>query len=152
MRQIIEKMMEAAKACAEDPYGNREPEWFIGAMSNTAPVFQTRFSEDHSRSSNGGAYHEYVRFIQTGTGVRMEGKSSYEDSDYEEEGFWPSALDNAALCRLANLACLKIKVEMAPPPIDDIKTVRRRVEDALRKTATANDLLAVASLLNVKTE
>lgn len=32
------------------------------------------------------------------------------------------------------------------------KTIRRRIEDALRKTATSDDLIAIAELLGVKTE
>jgi len=34
---------------------------------------------------------------------------------------------------------------------DEVKKIRRRIEDALRKTATPEQIVKIASLLNVRT-
>ncbi len=148
---LFQMMVEAAKNCIDDEYGPRKAEYSRSLADPSGIVFTTRFSRDPSRSDNGGEYYEYRRFIPLGFGTRVEERSSYEGSSYEEIGFFSVILSTAGLCRMADLACLRATAAAMPPEID-IKKVRRRVEDALRKTATDEDVLAVAALLGVKSD
>ena len=69
----------------------------------------------------------------------------------DEPTIYNVALSQAGLERLAELATKRVSAQLASKPIDLIK-IRRRVEDALRKTADGDDLIAIAGLLGVKTE
>jgi len=149
LKKLYGAMFLSAMAGAIDENGPREATWEASTAIFGAVVFTTVYSRDPSRSNNGGEYFQYIRFANVpGGGVREEKRSSYEDADWVEENFYPVALTN--LGRLAKLVCLAVNLSLAPKAIDTTK-VRRRVEDALRKTASADDLLAVAGLLGVKT-
>jgi hypothetical protein len=150
MKKLFESILADLRTCASDEHGPHRPEWERSGRYPDGIVITTGWSRDPSRSNNGGEYYEYSRYrpIEDGRVIR-ETSSSYEDADWELKEIY--GLSGEALPHLADLACQRILAENAPKPIDLVK-VRRRVEDALRKTASAEDLLAIAGLLGVKVE
>ncbi len=150
MKKIFESILADLRDCARDEYGPHRPEWERSERFPEGIVITTGWSRDPSRSNNGGEYYTYSRYrpIEDGR-VIHETRSSYEDADWKLEEIY--GLSGDALSNLADLACQRILAENAPKPVDRVK-VRRRVEDALRKTASAEDLLAIAGLLGVKVE
>lgn len=68
-------------------------------------------------------------------------------------------MEASRIAAQAELAVKKVMAELIPTEIrgrkrywHDVIKIRRRVEDALRKTASEAEILAIAVLLGVKTE
>lgn len=156
MKRLMESMINDLRHCRDDEYGPHRPEY--GIATNCAnPDFDGTvrisigFSKDPSRSNNGGEYFFYSRYrwIEDGRLIR-ETTSSYEDASWEIDWDLPGILvSKDTLARCAELARLRVLAEKAPRMVDWPKT-RRRVEDALRKYTSNEDLAAIAALLGVK--
>ena len=149
MKNLFSSIYTDLRDCAQDDYGPHAPRWEHSERYPTGIVITTRWSRDPSRSNNGGEYFMYSRYrpLEDGRVIHETG-SSYEDADWEMEEIF--GLSSDSLERIAELARLRILAEDAPPPIADQKVLRRRIEDALRKTSSINDLVAVATMLGVK--
>ena len=85
--------------------------------------------------------------IRTRFADRPDGEGRFP-TPAEAEGICPRCLraERLAMDRRSEF----IRGGFGPPP--DLTKIRRRCEDALRKTATPEKLLRVAALLGVKTE
>ena len=113
--------------------------------------WETYTPRDRSRCNNGGDYYEWTRFwIGTTGSVWSYEISSYEDAESQGEQEYDVLLTWDGLNRLAEMAVRRVEAENTPCPLD-IGKVRRRIEDALRKTAGRDDILAIAGLLGVDT-
>lgn len=152
MKELMHQMVNDLRDCARDDYGPHGPEFYPSdnrsAGENLSVTVQ--WSRDPARSNNGGEYYEDRRyFVGPNGSVHSYLVSSYEDADPEDWTDHGVALSLAGIGRCLKLASERVLAELAPKPIDSQK-VRRRVEDALRKTATDDDIVAVAGLLGVK--
>ncbi len=161
LKELSERLQADLMACATDPHGPHVPQWERRVFSSydrteewkpgKGVVITVEYSRDPSRSHDGGEYYHYARYLFCDGGVSREGTSSCEIDDREPESeIFAVALSQEGLERLADLVAKRVTAELVPEPIDLTK-VRRRVEDALRKTATGEDLVAIAGLLGVKT-
>ena len=154
LQKLMSDLVEASRDSSRDENGDGIPGFFYfkaGRGGLETLSFQTRTPRDWNHSHNGGDYAEWIRFYPSPLGVSSYEISSYEDADPRNREDYGVILDLEGLRRLATLAVERVLAEMKPKPIDPAK-VRRRVEDALRKTATDADILAIAGLLGVKTE
>lgn len=83
------------------------------------------------------------------TGYRGRGKYFYFDKGWRHYMFlhpFPTQEEAEGFRRVVRNTVEKMIV------MNHIKKLRRRIEDALRKTATESELLTIAELLGVKTE
>ena len=160
---LITAMMSDLRDCANDPYGNQKPEWSPRLRRSLPPKFETRkagvvvtttFSRDTRRMNNGGRYEHYASYRPVPGGIARYTVTSYEDDTPELDRVFPLALSQEGLERAATLAAARVAAELSPPEgnLDDLRRLRRRVEDALRKTARPADIEAIAAMLGVKTE
>lgn len=153
MKKLITQMIEDLRDCAKDPHGPHRPEFYESrnALAGKNWSVTVIYSRDPSRSNNGGEYYEDRRYYIGPSGsvcsYLISSCDSSDETDWTDHGV---VLSFRGLERALELAACRVMAEMAPPPVEDIKKIRRRVEDALRKTAAAEDVLAVAGLLSVK--
>lgn len=135
------------------------------------PRFKRVVIEDFSgyeagRSSNGGAYGFRQTYTPDGPGTYTVRHWTTADFQYCEYcGAWgecgcgdiPQSITEAELLGLIANAeqdrseGISVEVEPNDDP-DYFRTIRRRIEDALRKTAKPEDLIRIAGMLGVKTE
>jgi hypothetical protein len=154
LQKLMSDLVESARDSARDENGDGIPGFFYfkaGSDGLETVSFQTRTPRDWNHSHNGGDYAEWVRFYPSPIGVGSYEISSYEDADPRNREDYGVLLDLEGVRRLATLAVERVMTELKPSPFNMVK-VRRRVEDALRKTAGEADILAIAGLLGVKTE
>ncbi|MBU4143036.1 hypothetical protein KJ590_03495 [Patescibacteria group bacterium] len=158
LQNLTRDLQTDLMSCATDPYGPLAPQWerrvfsHGGLFPGGGIVITTGWSRDPSRSCNGGEYYDYARYRFCDGGISREETSSCEiDERVPKSEIYNVALSQGGLERLAELAAKRVSAQLAPKPID-LKKFRRRIEDALRKTATSDDLIAIAGLLGVKTE
>ena len=100
------------------------------------------------RHNNGGNYHEIIH-------LKKDGQSCFimEDltSELEEPAQWREVSESIAIEKIQKCGDWLNPQDYQIPEGDLIMIkLRRRIEDALRKTATEEDLKVIATYLNVK--
>ena len=162
-QELYRRIESALKAGAEDDYGPHVPAfhhprrtsgmvsdgtWRAEELTDRIEI-TTRYSRDPSRANNGGEYYHYTRFRPLPDGrIIQESRSSYEDDEWESHGVFGIVADLPAM---AKLACARINAGNRPGPVNS-KRLRRQIEDALRKTASDGDLVAIGGLLGIRAE
>ena len=153
MKNLINQMAKDLRDCAEDRNGPHTPEYYLGRNSTAGENLSVtvQWSRDPSRSNNGGEYFYDRRYFLKNGSVHSYLVSSYEDAEPEEWVDHKVALTLDGVKRCLEMARQRVLAELKPMAFDTVK-IRRRVEDALRKTASEDDLLAIAGLLGVRTD
>jgi hypothetical protein len=103
-----------------------------------------RYLESVTRAGNGWTSHDRADYVYWSSPSDREGATSYlvDARGLNDKGLIDIAHGHIELCGPDGT------IEL--PLIFDWKKIRRRVEDALRKSGNTLDLLMIANILNVK--
>jgi hypothetical protein len=160
MKKLYDSILQDLRDCASDEHGPLSPVWRVRlqrtSYDETVPrepsgiTITTRYSRNPSKSNNGGEYYCYsiYRYLDDGRLARFS-DSSYEDSREELDDIYGVGISQDSLESLAEFAKQRVLQENAPRKMNETK-VRRRIEDALRKRASYEEVFAIATMLGVK--